>query len=163
MILKTLLALLVSVGVAASIRTPTDELNDYITQWTATAPNRTAKAISYVPAVIAASETHGIDHMLLAVIISGESSWRESAIGGRGEIGLMQVHGQCAEGCDLTTPAGQIDCGAQCLSAWRERCGAGFDMAPALNGYASGKCGPILESTKRRVRLWQLATMGRAQ
>lgn len=156
--------MLVSFGIYAQNRTPAEELETYIRNFTRLAPNKTARALSYIPLILASAERYKIDHMLIAVIISGESSWSPDVVGGHGEIGLMQVMGRCAaDGCELKTPQGQIDCGCQCLRNWIDRCGGDYDMARGLNGYGSGKCYPILKSTKRRIRLWQIAVMGRSK
>jgi len=159
-ILTILIPLLVVALSYAAQPTPAQELERYIRNWTAMAPNCTATALSYIPAVLLAAEKYKIDHMLIAIIISGESSWKIKSVGKRGEIGLMQVLGQCAaDDCELKTAAGQIDCGVKCLRKSIDVCNQGFDLTEGLNLYMTGHCRPVHKVTLRRMRLWKLATM----
>ncbi len=159
----TCLVLLIAFSAIAQSETPEKELTDYIVEWSKAAPNKTNRALSYIPQVLSAAEKYSIDHMLIAVIISQESSWDKNAVGQIGEIGLMQVHGRCAVGCELTSVAGQIDCGVRCLSRWVSECNSGHDMERALNGYATGRCYPIAQVTKRRMSAWRKAVIGGKQ
>jgi hypothetical protein len=140
---------------------PTQEVENYITDWAKLAPNVSRRAVAYVPLIIETAEKYELDPVLIAVIISLESSFDFNKIGKRGELGLMQVWGVCARGCDLQTPAGQIDCGCRCLRKSMDICGG--DVAAGLNMYASGRCVPILRVTKYRMNKWLNAVKGRSQ
>lgn len=85
-----------------------------------------------------AARAHGVPPLLLTVMVKRESSFSTEAIGeSRGEIGLLQVHGLAARGCDLTTPEGQLSCGARWLRKAYDKCG---DWNGAITAYAAGYC-----------------------
>jgi hypothetical protein len=111
--------------------------------------SRTEKALEALPAVLKYSEQYNVDPLLVACIISFESSWRPRP-GGLAEIGYMQIHPRWwPKGFDRETMEGQIGAGA-----WRLR--AAFDKCPsverALTHYASGSCTPRTETTKKKIR-----------
>lgn len=103
--------------------------------------------------VVESAEKYKVDHLLIAVIISLESSWRVAGRNGTaGEVGLMQVMpgGVCDTG-NLKTPRGQIDAGARCLHLSREKCGD--DITKIFTMYASGKCVSKSKRTQRKMKI----------
>lgn len=66
--------------------------------------------------IVEASKDFEIDPYLMTVIMFCESSFKMSAVGKLGEVGLGQVHGLAAKGCDLETERGQVRCTARWLS-----------------------------------------------
>lgn len=109
---------------------------------------------------------HDIDPALFVAMAYKESSFEPSARGEIGEIGLVQVHGKAARGCELDTPEGQAVCGARWLVRVTEECGDRMvndrekclktgSMASCgggLSAYASGSCSAT-ESVARIVRV----------
>jgi soluble lytic murein transglycosylase-like protein len=114
-----------------------EEILAYQKWFFAKAPNQGKRAALLVNAVIEASDEYGLDPLLVAVIISRESSWDEKAIGSRGEVGLMQVHGVAAQGQDLKTARGQIKAGARWLRLSLDKCKT---LEGALSAYGTGEC-----------------------
>ena len=135
------------------------DVETYISTFLKNTPARRAKALKLAPVVIAESRAMEFDPLLVAVLISLESSWKTDATGGIGEIGLMQVlpGGVCAKGQDLTTAHGQIKAGVNCLKLSRDACGD--DLTRILTMYASGKCVSKSNRTKRlvekRIRIYR--------
>ncbi len=90
--------------------------------------------------VRAAAGRHALDPAVLAGLIMAESGGNPSARSGPGALGLTQVMPATARcyGYDLTTPAGQIDAGADYLArCLRHRaCGGRIDLA--LAAYNAG-------------------------
>ena len=72
-------------------------------------PKRRKAAISYVPTILSVSDWHKVDPFLISVTISMESSWRSDVTGPGGEFGLGQQMIHHARGCELYSPAGQIE------------------------------------------------------
>jgi hypothetical protein len=103
-------------------------------------PSRKQKALELVPVIESEAEKAGFDPLLIAVMISLESSFKTSAVGGIGEVGVMQVvpGGVCAKGFDLSKPDEQIKAGVNCLRMGRDVCGN--DLTRILTVYASGRC-----------------------
>lgn len=107
-----------------------------------------------------AAADNGVPPLLLTLMAKRESSFSPEAIGfSRGEIGILQVHGLAARGCDLDTVEGQLDCGARWLRRSFNKCGA-WDRAIA--NYASGNCtipkkGAVARIVLSRFRQWQKA------
>jgi soluble lytic murein transglycosylase-like protein len=119
-------------------------------------------AMSLIPTVTLESERNEIDPLLTAFIISQESSWRVSAVGGIGEVGLMQVvpNGVCAKGHNLETPSGQIAAGTRCLAMARDSCDG--SLKQMLTMYASGKCVSKSKRTQRKIN-WRILRYKRLQ
>lgn len=96
--------------------------------------------------------------LLWVAIVYRESSFRPNSKGLLGEVGLTQIHGTAARGCDLSKPAGQLECGARWLARCRDRCG---DLERGFALYASGRtCRPARRSRLKQVvsnrfRLWR--------
>lgn len=100
---------------------------------------------------------HQIPPLFFCALVYRESSFHTTARGDLGEIGLVQIHGRAADGCDLTTAEGQLDCGASWLARCVERCGS---LAGGFSLYASGRtCRPDTDHLRRvvadRMHLWQ--------
>lgn len=85
-----------------------------------------------------ASQSHNVPASLVLVIAYLESSLSTTVIGSsHGEVGLMQVHGVAASGCNLDSQEGQLICGAKWLSVCKQQCGS---WKNALTAYATGHC-----------------------
>lgn len=110
------------------------------------------------------AEAHDLPPLLWTAIVYRESSFRIAARGELGEVGLVQIHGRAAEGCDLETSRGQLECGASWLARCRDICGGRLDHGFAL--YASGRvCRPdtshLRGVVRDRWRLWARLEAGR--
>jgi len=105
-----------------------------------------------------AEAAYGVPCLLLVAMMHHESRFDSTVIGKRGEIGLLQVHGAAARGCDLATIRGQVFCGAAWLQLGRSRCS---DWWSATHWYASSSCGDQNTHTTldrridMRIHLWQ--------
>ena len=136
-----------------------ERVGAYVSDFLKNAPQRRARALELVPVVVAESRAKDFDPMLIAVMISLESSWKVNVTGGIGEVGLLQVvpGGVCAKGQDLTTGEGQIRAGINCLKLSRDACGD--DLEQILTMYASGRCVSKSKRTKRmiekRIRIYR--------
>lgn len=88
---------------------------------------------------------------LLVALAFRESSWRPDAVGPRGELGLLQVHGRALGGTDRSAavqPATNVELGARWLDTAAQRCrdagwraGRGF-AERVLSTYAGLGCSP---------------------
>jgi hypothetical protein len=115
---------------------------------------RTARAKSYIPNILVASEKYGIDPILVTIIIRDESGFDEKAVGRKGEIGLMQIMPQFVDGFDLSRPAEQIEAGCEQLRAAVGLCGP--KLSRQLAYYGSGNCNHRGRWVQRRVaRYWR--------
>lgn len=119
-------------------------------------PERLNRALALMPVVEEHSAVNELQPIVPVVVMSLESSFRTHVIGSeRQEVGLMQVHGVCARGQDLSTPEGQIQAGIECLAMARDACNGSIEQMICM--YASGSCVPRTKRTKalvkRRVRL----------
>ena len=79
---------------------------------------RANAAIALVPLVVSTCEKHGVDPLLVAIMISFESSWRPESVGARGERGLLQVWGLAAKDYDTKTTDGALEAGV----VWLKNC-----------------------------------------
>lgn len=111
-------------------------------------------------AIVTAANTHGVPPLLLTTIVYNESTFDITAKGKLGEIGLTQVHGLAAKGCELDTAEGQLDCGARWLAHYYPKCET---WERSLTAYATkGKC--VSESLRTkdkisyRMRQWKRIT-----
>lgn len=102
----------------------------------------------FVRDIYAVSAAHDIAPRVILMTSFYESSWRTDVIGRIGEVGLMQLHGIAAEGCDLDTQRGQLDCGARALRASLDACGS---LRGALTMYATGSCKTKSERVNRLI------------
>lgn len=85
---------------------------------------RLAKARELVPLVVAAAQKESLDPLLVAVVISYESSWAVGAAGAVGEVGLMQVHGLAVGDHDVTTIEGNLAAGCAWLASRIQKYGS---------------------------------------
>ena len=115
---------------------------------------RADRAVRHAPVVVRMANKYNIHPLRLAVLISFESSWNPRAVGSIGEKGLTQCHGVAGMGLDLSTPRGQIECGARHLRRGLNKCG---NWLGALTFYQTkGRCSPILQSARIRNREYNL-------
>jgi len=105
--------------------------------------------------IVEASKDFEIDPYLMTVIMFCESSFKMSAVGKLGEVGLGQVHGLAAKGCDLETERGQVRCTARWLSYARSFCDVSDKQMVAR--YATGRtCNPPADSRLERLVNYRL-------
>lgn len=113
-------------------------------------PKKGEKAKEIIPVVMKWSAVYEVDWMLVACIISLESSWRPRP-GSLGESGYMQVmRNKWSRRFDLDTPEGQIEAGTARLAMAFYECGG--DLKKALTHYASGSCKARTETTRSKIR-----------
>ena len=113
-------------------------------------PKRLERALELMPIVEGHAAINAVPVLAVVVIISAESSWKTGAFNpDKKERGLMQVHGQCAKGFDLSTPEGQIAAGTKCFATAYESCDG--TLRQALTAYQSGSCKPRTTKTKQRI------------
>jgi len=98
-------------------------------------PRKLTEAKKLVPAVIEAALQEGLDPLLVAVVVSCESSWKTDATGGIGEVGLMQVHGEATRGFDVKTISGNLAAGTRWLATRIEKHGS---VERGLKAYIGG-------------------------
>lgn len=106
--------------------------------------------------VIRAADNHSVDKYLLLSMAWKESRFRADVLsrkkkGSKGEIGILQVHGVAARGCNLDTIDGQLQCGAAWLAVGFQECKS---TSKAVGYYMSGKC-ISFPSARARVKLWK--------
>lgn len=139
--------------------TATAEVTRYVEDWAANLPPKfRRRALAQVSSVAQWSARYEIDPLLVAVLVSLESSWRVDARGKVGEIGLLQIHPRnrrALEGADMSTGNGQIEAGVKWLRFCVEQCGG--DLRRGLNAYATGHCSPEWRGLAYRWRLYQKA------
>jgi hypothetical protein len=123
---------------------------------------------TYLPIVVREAKARGLPPAIADAVISVESGYTPTAVGGVGEIGLMQVRPSTAamlgfEGsaADLAIPETNIRYGVTYLAqAWRL---AGGDLCRALMKYRAGhgeeRMSPLSVEYCQRVRL-HLAAIG---
>ena len=151
---KSALIFLLIVGLMVALAIPGQTAEDaphiaYTKHFLRNYPKRLERALELMPMVEGYSAINSVPTLAVAVLISVESSWKTGAQGDIGEHGLMQVHGQCAKGHDMSTPEGQIAAGTSCLAAAYEACDG--SLKQALTMYQSGSCTPRTKRTKRRI------------
>jgi hypothetical protein len=114
-------------------------------------PGRLENALALMPAIEKLSSDYGIEPLVVVVTIASESSFRSNVIGfEKREIGLMQVHGICARGEDMTSAKGQLEAGIKCLAMARDACDG--STRQMLTMYASGSCKPRTKRTANLIR-----------
>ena len=128
----------------------------YIRHFLRNYPERMAKAIELLPIIEGQSAIHAINPIITTATIAAESSFKQSAHNtGKNERGLMQVHGVCARGYDLSNVHQQIAAGVACLALARDSCDG--SLRQTISKYISGHCEPRTERTRnvvsRRVRV----------
>jgi len=94
--------------------------------------------------IVIGADRHGAPTDLVTVISYRESSFRWKVIGPGGEEGIMQVHPGTIRKfkCDMSTVAGQIDCGCKVLAWHYSRCGTDWRAALAAYGSKTAECNP---------------------
>ena len=159
--MKYLLILLLFIGLwFATVPVESAEAEDephvaYVKHFLRLYEPRLKQALTVMPLVEIHSGVYGFDPIVPTVIISCESAWKPGASGTVGELGLMQVHGRCAKGYDLSEPDGQIEAGIACLAMSRDLCDG--SLTQTITKYMSGSCKARTKHTKkvvaRRVRI----------
>ena len=157
----TTLTIILILAIAATMALPSysDDMSPsekYIRHFLKNYPTRMAKALELLPIIEGYSAIHAIEPMLTTATIAAESSFKPSAHNdGKNERGLMQVHGVCARGYDLSDVHQQIAAGVACLALARDACDG--SLRQTISQYISGHCEPRTERTKnvvaRRVRV----------
>jgi hypothetical protein len=135
-------ALAASVAMATEPDTQTERLSSIVRALVAPAPRHRlhcdiAMAEFVRDAQAASAEAPDVSVEKLIAVAFLESSFDPRATGGIGEIGIMQIHGVAAQGCDLRTQRGQLICGARLLQSGIEECGS---WRGSLTRYATGRC-----------------------
>lgn len=127
------------------------ELDGYIDWYLAHYTRRADNAKNvYVPIIVDESKKHGLDPLLMAVIVSFESSWLHKSSGKLNEGGLYQImpRSPVRRRFKVDTIEGNIRGGVYWFGKAVEMCKG--DMKQALSAYQSGRCKPVLKSAKRR-------------
>jgi len=142
--------------IAAEIQDPIVEVDMYLRDFLKNVPPyRYKRAKEFIPYVVNYSQENGIDPLLLAVIISKESSWMPGVTGQKNEKGLTQVHGLAAKGHDVSKPEYQVEAGATWLRKCIDWCDG--DVLGGLSIYQTGySCRPY-KGAKRRLKLYNEA------
>jgi hypothetical protein len=123
----------------------------YIRHFLQNYPKRMEKALALLPVIDGQSAIHAINPVAVVVTIAAESSFKQNAKNtGKGELGLMQIHGVCAKGYDLSDPHQQIAAGVSCLAKSRDACNG--SLYQTISMYISGSCKPRTARTKAVVR-----------
>jgi len=134
----------------------TIEITRYVEDWSKNLPRSHRRAMRHVPIVAHWATEYEVDPLLVAVIVSLESSWKVGATGARGELGLMQFHADKAKaGFDLTVPDEQVHAGTRWLRICIDTCGG--DAEQGLNNYATGSCTAPWSGLAYRLRHWRRA------
>lgn len=136
------------------------DMQGTIENWISLTPNhrlRDAETLQkFIENIETVSTKNDVPATLILSVCYLESSMNLSSVGRRGEIGLMQVHGLAAMGCDLKTEIGQLQCGAKWLSFCRDKCGT---WKGALTAYAIGECKTNSKTVKKmveyRLKFWE--------
>jgi len=115
--------------------------------------NRGDWAAKMAREIVIAAVAHDIPVELVTAIAFRESSLRWDVKGPALEAGLMQVH-PCTSRrfkCDMSTVAGQLDCGCKVLAWHHGRCGSDWEAALAAYGSKRAQCNPKAGSKLRRM------------
>ncbi len=115
------------------------------------------RAMQYAPLVVHWAEQRALDPILLAVIVNRESTWRTTAIGSIGELGLMQVKNYMTKHIDQSTPSGQIEAGTLVLKVCMDKCNGITEQALTCYATKTGRCKPGYSGLKRSMRLYREA------
>lgn len=133
---------------------PIKELSGFITDFLKLYPKRQQIALSYIPTIVAECG-EDIDPLLIAVLISIESSWKFKAKGRLNEQGLMQIMPKYGKKFQLNDPHEQIRAGIDHFRQTLKLCNG--DIKDAINAYGSGKCKPHYQFLKWRWKWYQRA------
>lgn len=118
-------------------------LSDYFAHCS---PRKLKAARAIVPILLDVAEREGVNPILIAAIITHESTWNYSATGDLGEVGLMQVNNISP----TQDPAEQLTIGIGVLRAAFSRCGA---VENAISYYATGKNCRTYKGAKLRIKM----------
>ena len=136
-----------------SIASESDERNHvaYVEHFLRLYPARLATVMQHMTTIEKHCADHGISPVTAVVVASFESSFKTSATGDIGEIGMFQVipGSVCGRGFDLDTAGGQIAAGISCLAKARDACDG--SLRQTLTMYASGSCKPRTKRTKKMI------------
>lgn len=115
------------------------EVSRFIAHWTRDLPTKWRKmAYSHKAAVVEWSLHYDVPPLLVSRLISLESSWRQEAIGKRGEIGLMQINNDAVKAkYDVTKANENIRAGCELLRKCLDNCPT---MKSAMGCYGTGHC-----------------------
>lgn len=99
-----------------------------------------------------AADKHGVDPVLVAMVMLQESRGDPEAVSSAGALGLMQVvprwHPQINDGLGPFDPPHNIDVGVGILADNLRTCGT---VRGALAMYNGGQCQPVYDETRRYV------------
>jgi hypothetical protein len=132
----------------------TQELTDFISDFLRLYPQRQTQALTYIPTIIAECG-EDIDPLLIAVIISMESSWKFDAEGERGERGLLQIMPRYGRNFRLDDPLEQIRAGVDHFRRALTMCDG--NLKDAINAYGCGQCKPHRRFLQWRWRWYRRA------
>lgn len=110
------------------------------------------RALSVTPIIVDKARKYRLDPLVVAVLMSLESSYSQDARGKLGEVGLMQVHNSAIReeyGDALETVEGNIDAGFKVLRMCLDKCGSESGMIAC---YGTGNCDANKVWVKMRVR-----------
>lgn len=117
------------------------EVSRFIDHWTEKLPAKWRKmAYSHKASVVNWSLEYRLDPLLVARLISLESSWRSWVVGKRGEIGLMQINNDAIKQKYpnvKTNPDENIRAGCELLRDCIDKCP---DLKSAIGCYGTGHC-----------------------
>lgn len=149
-----------------------DQVNEFVHAYVARAirtPGRT-QASRVARAILAESQRHGFDPLLMLAVIQNESGFDPSVIGGHGEIGLMQLKPDTAEWIarktrvqwngseSLHDPVINVRLGAAYLAMLREEFGYSKDLYLAAYNMGSRNVRRILSTTKASPQIYAQRT-----
>ena len=130
------------------------EVSRFIFEWTKNlAPRHRLRAFKHKESVVHWSLEYDVDPLLVARIISMESSWRQHVQGKLGEVGLMQVHNsKMRKKYNVEDPHENIRAGCELLRECIDKCDT---LKAAIGCYGAGPCTEDGEWLARRWRKYQ--------
>jgi len=141
----------------------TDEqaVTAYISDFLKIYPKQREKMLVAVPVIIKVSKYERLDPLFVATLFAAESSMRMSAVGERGELGLMQlmpngiaVNWARRNGHDISTIEGNMMAGAWLLGQCIDKCDG--NLGQAIGCYmASGSCNAGVPGARYKMRLYR--------
>jgi hypothetical protein len=137
--MKYLLIIMVLLFATPNYPNATIELTKFISNFLRLYPDRKEKALSYIPTIITECG-EDIDPLLIAVLISMESSWKFTARGVLGEVGLGQIMPKYAKGYQLEDPLEQVRASINHFRKALIMCKG--NLKDATNAYGCGQCKP---------------------
>lgn len=122
-------------------------LTDYFSKCS---PRKLARAREVVPVLLDVCEAAQVNPALVAAIVTHESTWDASAVGGLGERGLMQVAPNAHRGEVPADAEGQLRLGVRILTEAYARCGTTIG---AVSWYGTGSTCKPYRGAERRLRM----------